>query len=480
MRLAKAGDHWRNLYQKTKSFQIKVNKLQYNNLLGIGSGIIEFNGGITAICGANGVGKTTLLKAVLTTLVSDGQDNKATTLKLDGAELIGEFVNGNNQILRMIKIKEGAVEANPKGLEMESLWIDVPLHAPQMISIFSEMPNIQEMLDSEEPRLADEEELKLLSYIVGKQYDACRTFELELEHYGTIPYFEVEANGTVYASETMGLGEIAVHFILWNMRRISKNSIVLMEEPETYLAPKSQEALLDVIAKMSHEKRIWVILTTHSPGILKSIPMEHIRLLTRIGDSVEITIPTGQADCLQTLGIKVQKAGIILVEDRAAREYTKCWLGRFSPSLLQEFEIKDVASKENIILQLRSFPKVGSWFKIFGLFDGDQRGVIKGEYNWSFSFLPGIEPPEKQFMQLAKNKRNELATLTGRDITRINRAIASLEGRDHHDWLIEFPQLIGVGYDQLISYFFELSMTDENIKNSIEDAYQELINALYA
>jgi hypothetical protein len=125
-----------------------------------------------------------------------------------------------------------------------------------------------------------------------------------------------------------------------------------MEEPESYLAPRSQEALLDVIAKIAADKRLWIILTTHSPSIIKNIPMEHIRLLSRVNESVEITTPTYDSEYLYSLGLKPNRLGVILVEDRCARELSKCWLGRFDPSILQEYEIVDIGSKGTCIYLL--------------------------------------------------------------------------------------------------------------------------------
>jgi hypothetical protein len=174
------------------------------------------------------------------------------------------------------------------------------------------------------------------------------------------------------------------------------------------------------------------------------------------------------------LGISPNKSGAIFVEDRAAREYAKCWLGNFSPNLLHEYEIVDVSSVENILQQLRFFPALGRWFKVIGLFDGDQRGKIVENLKWPHSFLPGNEAPEKYILSLAKVKRQELAAALGRDSSKINLSLAALDGVDHHDWIIEFPKLIGIGYEQFISYMFSLSMTDENLRAEAENAFNEL------
>lgn len=63
MRRAKADDYWRNLYEK--DYDSTLDDFDFENVLGIGTGKLTLRGGITALCGGNGVGKTTLLQAVL-------------------------------------------------------------------------------------------------------------------------------------------------------------------------------------------------------------------------------------------------------------------------------------------------------------------------------------------------------------------------------------------------------------------------------
>ena len=96
-------------------------------------------------------------------------------------------------------------------------------------------------------------------------------------------YFEVTTEGVTYGSEMMGLGELALHLMLWHLERVEPQSIMLIEEPETHISPRSQQALLNVLARASARKKLWVIVTTHSAGIVARIPREHIRLVYRDG-----------------------------------------------------------------------------------------------------------------------------------------------------------------------------------------------------
>lgn len=473
MRTAKVEDHWRNIYKKP--FKFSISKITYSNLKGLGDGDVSFNGGITAICGANGVGKSTLLNAISSVVSSDRlRTVPLTNQKLEGSMLLGEFVDSGSSVTRKIDIVADGIQANPETIDVESLWIDSAFDSPELINIFSGMTNINEFIEAEPSRQLTDVEKSLLSYIVGKEYENCEVFEIELEDIGLIPYFKVRANEVEYGSEAMGLGEISIHHILWNLNRIKNNSIVLIEEPETYLAPRSQEALLDGIAKIAIEKRLWIILTTHSSNIIKNIPYEHIRILSRVDKNVQISIPGSNLESMYSLGLKPNKTGVILVEDRCAREFTKCWLGRLNASLVQQYEILDIGSKDKIKNEIINFPRTTSWFKLFGLFDGNERsrlGNFKGK--WNFSYLPSIQAPEEFLKIIAKALRNKLSEISGRDLLHINAALSNLDGVNYHDWIVEFPQQIGLGYEQLIAYLVEISISSEEFVEIYAQAYEE-------
>ena len=60
MRQAKVEDYWDRV--KKNNYDIKIKELNLNGINGFGK--IEFTGGIFAICGLNGVGKSTIIAAL--------------------------------------------------------------------------------------------------------------------------------------------------------------------------------------------------------------------------------------------------------------------------------------------------------------------------------------------------------------------------------------------------------------------------------
>ena len=66
IRAAKYRDHWRTLFKRNYNF--KLTSLAYSGLKVLHDGEIQFSPGITAIVGGNGVGKSTLVHAVVEVL----------------------------------------------------------------------------------------------------------------------------------------------------------------------------------------------------------------------------------------------------------------------------------------------------------------------------------------------------------------------------------------------------------------------------
>ncbi|XKK34422.1 AAA family ATPase [Bacillus sp. A17A.1] len=417
MRTAATGDHWRAVYKQ--SYSTTLNKLEFKYIIGLENNSLEFNGGITAICGANGVGKTTILAALYGLLNPDEVQNSKFHLgRLQGSQISGDINHRGQNIERKLQVDGELLNVQEDAIEFPCVWIDSSIHSPQQQEFYTNMSEIQRTLDTIEPLESEREELKLLSSIVGKTYLSTLSYDMEELGY-QVPYFKVSLSDDIsYGSEAMGLGELSVHYIMWQLKRLERNSILLLEEPETYLSVKAQIQLLNVLAKYSEEKRMWIILTTHSPSILSRIPPKHVRFVSKTREKVKITTPTSQMQYLPSLGIQPKTVGILLVEDRAAREFVRVWINRFAPHLIHEYLVVDVpGGVSKIETLIETFPEL-TRFKILALLDGDQRNIFnsfpgkrakKKLFNWPYMFLPGEGPPEEMFKQIAYDFIPQLA-----------------------------------------------------------------------
>jgi len=479
MRTARTSDYWRKVC--SRPYESRLNSLDYKNVTGIGQGQVPFGAGITALCGANGVGKTRLLETIYAALDPvTVADIPHRLRRLAGAEITAHVTIEGRDLAVVSRFDTENPTVSDNAVEICVTLVDTAIESVRLISLFTEMKNLDEFLEALSPREAKPEELELLSYIVGRDYESCQTYEIdEYEEMQTFPYFRVTSGGIAYGSEAMGLGEMSLHLLHWHLARIPQGSILLIEEPETYISPRSQAAFSNVLARYSTEKSLWIILTTHSPEVVSQVPIEHVRLLFRQGGQVTVA-PNPTELLLQTvLGIRSRYSGVFLVEDKAAREFVLAWLGKLDPGLLQKFRVLDVGGDGEIKNALSKFPKVGDWLKVVGIFDPDMRG-LEEEYNWPYTFLPGDGNPETMLRTFCIGRGDAVAAQLGRAVCDVEIILASLEGLNHHDWFEDLSRNLGIGYGQLMGALFTIWFESETNSQMALQALAVLQNTLSA
>jgi predicted ATPase len=457
MKTARAKDHWRRVYNNI--YNSSFDTLEFVHLLGIGDGIIKFDGGISAICGSNGVGKSTLLDAIQCAMKVDKiEGSLASKRRLRGSTLRAGLTHRGHPLSITTVTDDEATAKADQSHEIELAFIDSSWASSDLVRVFNDTADLEEIIRANDFAELSLQEIDMLSFMNAKTYDRVRVAEIDGDlGEGVYPYFEVSTGGQSYGSESMGLGELSLHLIFWSVRRLKRNSILLLEEPEAHLSPKSQSALMDVLAKYSEEKKLWIILTTHSAGIVSKIPSEHVRLLYRSGNTVTVISDPSRSQLNSIVGMKKQYSGLLIVEDRAARVFAKTWLSKIAPEILQEFDVVDANSNSVVMNILKIFPSI-KWLKLIGLLDGDQRDQAV-EASWPCTFLPGNLCPEQDLRAAAEADVAKMASRLSRTPADLAFIFSQLEGKDHHDWFEELHKNLDISYDALmwtlVSHWYE-------------------------
>jgi predicted ATPase len=461
MKAARAGDHWKKAF--SREYPVKCQHLDYADLLGLGKGSIRFRSGVTVIVGANGVGKSTLVAALAELLGGEAALRELDHIaRLKGSRLVGVV----NQQQADYKI---SAEPEPEGkrkitgsmpAEITFSWLDPAYQTAQSRRLIAKDAAFAEVLEPVGPRKLNEKELELVCYVIGKSYQSCVAYEVP--EYGGIekfPYFLVTADDVEYGSETMGQGELSLLFTLWELLTLPKNSILLIEEPETHVSPRSQEALMNAIVQAAAENGLWVIITTHSPSIVNRVPREHVRLLSRDGKTVLPIEGAARYQLAAILGGGGGYQGAVLVEDEIAIQFGIAVLDELEPDLLRQYELVNATSNSGIAAALKSMPKTRSWFSLVGAFDGDQRGKVEeqGKFLWPHTFLPGTVSPEKLLMETFKAEGVEgVAKVLGRSRESVAPVFESAAGADPHDWIHAVANALGIGIAATVRMFVRM------------------------
>jgi len=119
-------------------------------------------------------------------------------------------------------------------LDIEIVHIDASRDTIRLQDLYGRFDNPEDIINGSGARLLAENELENLNYLAKREYREIKLYEVEIND-ETMPFFEVTLGPARYDSRTMGAGEFAAFFLWWNLARAARNSILLIEEPETFL-----------------------------------------------------------------------------------------------------------------------------------------------------------------------------------------------------------------------------------------------------
>ena len=451
MRNVTAVDYWRKARkQKYKDELIRIDFNKLNNLPAF-----EFPNGILAICGLNGAGKSTILsaiKAIIGCPLSELDRHR-----IEGNVIYGEANFGEDIISCSNQDNNHLIDQGWKSSRIA--FVDYTDSTKAQL-YFIKQDNLEELLEQYEESELNEEQLSEINYLVGKRYTSCSIIELtDLDEAETIiPYFRVGVNGMIYNSKSMGTGEHFLLFLYWKLLRLERDSLLILEEPETFISVSSQMHVINHLGMEMAKTRLKVILTTHSPYILKNIEDENIRIISRMGNNVSIIKPDVYTSAENILGLPENKEGTFFVEDRVAADFLFAILEDKNPSLLKRYSVEYVGGESNITERLK-FPKSDKIaYKFIGIYDGDMKDRLDASgINWSYCFLPGEQAPETLFQIVLDNSENinKIADCYGREPGTIIAVLAKIAGLDCHDWFDELRKYLAVDGKNLVATFYK-------------------------
>lgn len=472
MRSAKVQDYWRKAYKrKYKNSILTLDLKGLNNL-----SEIELSEGIVAFCGLNGAGKSTIISAIkdIVGLTLTNQDvRRVNSHKIEGtAAFDGNVVSCTNcEQERFFD----------KGMDKSSVkYVDCML-STAVQSFMIEQANFEELLEQYDEYEVTKEELEDINYLIGKSYSHCSIREIEDVDGSDLPFpfFQVEIDGTKYDTRSMGSGEHFLLYLFWCIKSTDTDTLLIIEEPETYISIFSQTHFADYIGKILAEDGVKVILTTHSPYILRNIKNENIRIVSRVGNNVSIIMPDSDFTVEGALGISQNCLGTFFVEDRVAADFLTVILEDKAPWILKQYAI-DIVDGESAISERLKFPKSNNiHYSFVGIYDGDMRNSLsnKDELNWGYCFLPGENAAEENFRECIRTpeKLEKLCTALGKDQQKVIAFLATIEGLDCHDWFLELRKHLSVEGRVLVNAFYSTVMNEDP---SIDEFISELQNVI--
>lgn len=359
-------DAWRTLGKTDCPVGLK--SLAISGLDGVEDFAEDVSGFINAICGFNGAGKTTILRCIRNAFEVQSEPISDRIFR---ASVSATFLSRGNVVA--IEKGPGTPFTRAAGDFGELIEIDTGVQVPLLQSFFRGLPNLDEELNQHESVRLESDQIGLLSYLVGRDYEEVAVTELSddyadggsdsnhissLADNGCLTHFKVKANGVEYAVENMGLGELALAHIFWLLETAKKRSIILIEEPETFIASASQLALIDVIAYYASKKQLWICISTHSEHILSRIPEKNIYALTRDATGRHAVRRNVRRDeHLSQLRLAPRPAGYIFCEDWVGVTFAKQLLDSVGSPIVANYQFIPLFGDSKIERMLQTYPE---------------------------------------------------------------------------------------------------------------------------
>ena len=227
-----------------------------------------------------------------------------------------------------------------------------------------------------------------------------------------------------YSEFHMSAGERAILRISKDVSALD-DALILIDEIDTGLHPYTQQQAMLELQRIALRKHLQVIVTSHSPVLLDSVPEEARIFLDRDDETSEVRRPPLYRDLLQkSLYGQSRDRLSILCEDEVAEGLLHGFMDTLNPKIRlrhDDYIIGRDTGQAEFPGHIRTLGKFRRLDDFLLVLDGDSRHLenrLKSEaerYGQSVQplFLPGAGPPETWIWQALDNYRNDYAATLG-------------------------------------------------------------------
>ena len=229
--------------------------------------------------------------------------------------------------------------------------------------------------------------------------------------------FAAQESGAVYSELHMAAGERAILRLSQEITQL-KGALVLIDEVEAGLHPWVQQLLMLHLQQLALRNDLQIIVTSHSPVVLDSVPLNGKIFLDRDDVSGGVVVRPAYRDLIQNaLYGRSTEMLKLLCEDEIAEGILEGVFDYLLPHERIQWEAVNIGRDTGA----SEFPQHAQALRKFGqiqdtvfILDGDQRGseienriqeAAGRAVNVSILFLPGRESPESWMWNRLKNIR---------------------------------------------------------------------------
>jgi predicted ATPase len=459
----------------------RLESLEITGLRGWLGERIDFQFPIVAICGENGAGKSTVLQAAAASYRQPAGSKKTKYFAsdffpdtpwdtLDDVTVKVTVREQNVSHVTSVRKPTTRWRGNPERRERTVLNVDLSRTQPVATRIGYQniaKPGVQEV----DAKSFDTLTNSRLCNIMGRRYTRVKMALTDADATRRVPVFTI--GDLIVSGFHQGAGELTmIEFLEFDP---PKYSLVLIDEVETSLHPRSQRRLIRDLAELCREREIQVILTTHSPYVLEELPPEARSYIFQNSHHREIVRGVSPDFAMTMMDEEMHPDRDVYIEDeRAERLLREVLVSRLPEAVNRcQFIRYGAASVGHALGQMvanKRFPRPSLVFV-----DGDQEAKL------GCLCLPGGDAPERVVLECLREKQ------WGRLHERINRRYVdvadscarAMSSPNHHDWVKEAADKLVVSGDvmwTLLCSEWTLACLAEEDAVPVIRAFRELLD----
>jgi hypothetical protein len=268
-----------------------------------------------------------------------------------------------------------------------------------------------------------------LSHVLGRSYSKARFATSDVDKKRPIGLLEREWGELSQFHQ--GAGEDATLDLFRTLQGVPENSLLLIDEVEASLHPRAQRRLVRFLLWLARQRRVQVILSTHSPYVLQELPQEARILLLPCPQGLSVVYGVSAEFAMSRLDDEVHPEAHVFVDDREAEILLREILASSEESgkLLHRIAI-DPVGPANVVAMLGTLGRAGKLpHRSAAVIDGDHLDP-------TCLALPGTVAPERMVYSDLKGKgwpnlSQRFGIGAGTLLTALEDAMLE---PDHHKW----------------------------------------------
>lgn len=408
------------------------------------STIVDIESPVTALCGVNGSGKSTVLQLAASAYQSPtGSRYYVSTFILAGSLDTKPFLDdasvdftyaaptatdGRISVRNLTLSRSGSAWSGyDRQPQRPVAFLGTGFYLPHVErdQVFKNLMSDTAFTSRSKSRLTDMV-IERVSGILLCKYDAAHQHDMRKRYarHHTQVITAKRKNGLEYSEANMGSGEARLYALVTRIEGAPEKSLVLIEEPETALHPCAQFELGKYLVESAKRRKLQILMTTHSEYVLLALPQRSRIYLRR--DEVGVTpIPgVGVRQAISMMDNLAIPSVYVIVEDDVAEAVVIELLRKHDADFLKTMRCVIGGDKNQIQCMMSVFED--QKIPVCAVRDADQ-----GEDRKRHMFrLFGSRPPEVEIFASAVF-RDRFAKDHGVSWDAADIANSKL---DHHHW----------------------------------------------